>query len=233
MVADIDQSEGRSPDELTTAGDLVYFVIWDDANGQELWKSDGTEAGTVMVKDSAPGPASSFPTSIAALGRTVYFQAQDGELGAHGQELWMSNGTEAGTRMVKDIFPGPDSSQPHDFQAAGRFMFLVADDGVHGKELWQTDGTPGGTKMVRDIAPAAGSKPEGLADAGPRLFFSAFNAAIGREIWSTAGTRSVTRSIDLDPSGSSRPALYTRVGTTLYFSAYRPDVGRELWSLPL
>ncbi|MFP2913773.1 hypothetical protein ACLESD_54090, partial [Pyxidicoccus sp. 3LFB2] len=68
----------------------------------ELWKSDGTEAGTVRVKDIVPGPSSSSPQGLVVMNGALYFNAWDATTGS---ELWRSDGTEAGTVRVKDIYP--------------------------------------------------------------------------------------------------------------------------------
>ena len=72
----------------------------DGANGQELWKSDGTAGGTAMVKDIRPGSGSSSPQHLTEVGGVLYFVANDG---ANGYELWKSDGTAGGTAMVKNI----------------------------------------------------------------------------------------------------------------------------------
>src|SRR4051812_12887630 len=74
---------GPSPAALCTAGSTVFFVGNDPLHGQELWKSDGTPAGTAMVKDIAPGEGSSGITALTAVGDAVYFTANDG---VHGSE---------------------------------------------------------------------------------------------------------------------------------------------------
>lgn len=79
-------------------GNTLFFAANDATNGFELWKSDGTTAGTVMVKDINPGSADSlfhYSESIA-IGNTFYFQATD----AQSCELWKSDGTTAGTVIV-------------------------------------------------------------------------------------------------------------------------------------
>src|SRR5262249_60144077 len=84
-------------------GGTAVFRGGDGVTGRELWKSDGTAAGTVLVKDIRPGPDYGYPENLTGVGRTLFFTANDG---VNGQELWKSDGTEAGTVLVKDINPG-------------------------------------------------------------------------------------------------------------------------------
>ena len=93
---------------LTAVGNTLFFQAYDGVNGGELWKSDGTAAGTVLVKDIRPGLSTSYPGNLTAVGNTLFFTADDG---VNGTELWKSDGTTAGTVLVADIsfgdsFPG-------------------------------------------------------------------------------------------------------------------------------
>jgi ELWxxDGT repeat protein len=118
---------------LTPAASRLYFVMQDAGHGAELWSTDGTAAGTVLVKDINPGSTSSSPASLVAVGGRVFFSADDG---VHGFELWESDGTDAGTRMVQDIAPGVPSAQPQELTVAGGRLYFSADDGVRGREPW-------------------------------------------------------------------------------------------------
>lgn len=180
---------GSSPCSLTAFGRMLLFNANNDTYGRELWKSDGTASGTVLVKDINPGTHSSMPScgpSMTFFNSSVFFAADDG---VHGQELWRSNGTDAGTFMVKDINPGVNNSYPYYLTTLGSTLFFSAWDGVNGFELWKSDGTSAGTVMVKDICPGAcSSGPYGMTDVGSVLFFGASDGAQaagehGYELW--------------------------------------------------
>ena len=119
--------------DLPVINNEIYFYGYDPVNGNELWKSDGTEAGTLLVKDIFPGTDSSTPLWFTTDGKTLFFTANDG---VHGMELWQSDGTEAGTMMIKEIYPGNNSSGPSYLSVQGIGLFFNADDSINGQELW-------------------------------------------------------------------------------------------------
>ena len=152
---------GSAPALLVQIGATTFFAAWTPQTGYELWKSDGTEGGTVLVKDVQPGPGSSLPGFFADdallvdVNGTLYFAADDGVTGS---ELWRSDGTEAGTLRVKDVRPGADGSSPASLVDVSGTLYFAADDGVNGGELWKSDGTEAGTVRVKETssrAPAA------------------------------------------------------------------------------
>ncbi len=149
------------PADFAPLGGALLFAAADASHGTELWKTDGTAAGTVLVADIAPGTASSNPMSLAAAGGLVYFAANDL---VHGTELWQSDGTAAGTHLVQDIQPGPASSSPNALAVAGNQLYFGADDGLHGDELW-----------VYPFAAGAGCQPtaRALCLAGSRFSVTA------------------------------------------------------------
>ena len=90
----------------TAVGGKLFFTVNDGKHGTKVWKSDGTKAGTLMVKDINRATDDGYgPTYLTAVGGKPFFAVDDG---THGKELWKSNGTKAGTVMVKDIDPGTD-----------------------------------------------------------------------------------------------------------------------------
>lgn len=103
----------------------------------------------VLIKDINEGfSSSSYSRRSITSGNNAYFPADDGD---HGGELWISNGSNISTKMVKDINPGSADSDPKAFCFSGNNLFFIANDGVHGEELWKTDGTEAGTVLVKDI----------------------------------------------------------------------------------
>ena len=102
-LIDIASGAGASsPQNFTNVNNTVFFNATDPVNGVELWKSDGTAAGTALVKNINPAAGSSFPQLLTNVNGTLFFLATDG---TNGIELWKSDGSTAGTVLVKDINP--------------------------------------------------------------------------------------------------------------------------------
>ncbi|MGL4511848.1 MAG: ELWxxDGT repeat protein [Lacipirellulaceae bacterium] len=235
LVRDINTvTLSSSPTTAVQVGAIFYFMAFEPATGHELWKSDGTEAGTVLVKDINPGVASSIaPSSGSAsfvnVEGTLYFSANDG---VTGHELWKSDGTEPGTVRVSDINRSPLGTYPTALTHMAGVLYFIADGGQTGTELWKTDGTTSGTVLVKDIAAGFGSStPSVPTIIGGTLYFSANDGVSGRELWKSDGTEAGTvrvKDILTGPS-SSIPLGLTNLGGTLYFSANDGVIGFELW----
>ena len=137
---------------LTNVAGRLYFSTNDGTHGYELWRSDGTAAGTKLVKDINPGAGVRRPTGSRHVAGTLYFAANDG---THGYELWKSDGTAAGTTLVKDIDPGANSSSPvHLTEVAGTLFFTAGSPG-HGRELWTPTAPRRARRWSRTSSPAA------------------------------------------------------------------------------
>ncbi|MCW5211863.1 hypothetical protein VU04_03010 [Desulfobulbus sp. TB] len=167
---------------LTEANNLLYFNVDDGIHGEELWRSDGTEQGTFMVKDIHPGAGDSYPYGLTEMNGVLYFSAHDG---THSQELWRSDGTEQGTFMVKDI--STDGSFPSDLVEMNGLLYFIAGDSIQGWGLWRSDGTEQGTFMVNND-----SYPYGLTEMNGMLYFSANDGTHGKELWRSDGTKQGT-----------------------------------------
>ncbi|MCY1073217.1 ELWxxDGT repeat protein [Archangium lansingense] len=238
LVKDIIQAQGGGsmPRDFFLVGETLYFTAEDGVHGRELWKSDGTARGTRLVEDIRPGPVGSEPFGMVRVGeQSILFTADDG---SHGREPWRSDGTRRGTRLIEDIHPGPEGSEPSSLSVvAPHLVLFTADDGEHGRELWKSDGTPGGTRLVEDIRPG----PEGsnrleyfstrFTVVGPRLYFSADDGEHGQELWKSDGTPGGTRLVeDIRPGPEgSVPAGLKPLGGQLFFSADDGTHGREPW----
>jgi ELWxxDGT repeat protein len=239
LVKDIapQQSSPRSfgPREFAVVGGTLYFSGEDPANGRELWRSDGTPAGTHIVRDIFPGRGSSGPTWLTNVNGTLFFVAFDGE---HGVGLWKSDGTAAGTVLVRGsglYYDNPYDqalfSVPEQLTAVGTRLFLVAGPGFpFGPEvsrLWVSDGTETGTVPVQAngsppylphySSPMLGNEPlfggPYLADLGGTLIFLAVTGSFGEtlhdtELWRSDGTNAGTAVVkDIQPgSVGPRPA---------------------------
>jgi len=176
--------------EIRAVGSTVFFNILGE--GDELWASDGTVAGTRLVRAILPDePGGSEPESLTAFQGRLWFSARGP---GTGRELWTSDGTEAGTVLAADINPGGDFdwSSPELLTVhAGRLWFF-ADDGEHGRELWSSDGTAAGTRLEVDLVPGPGSfLATFLVPLGDRLVVSGWDQGL----WVSDGTPAGTRKI--------------------------------------
>lgn len=235
MVKDIYSSGDSNPDFLTNVNGVLYFVAYDAAHGRELWKSDGTAAGTVMVKDINPGSGNGITTSsgvyyyFANVNGVLYFTATDG---TNGRELWKSDGTEAGTVMVSNIYPGSGSSDPYLLTNVNGVLYFVANNGTNGDELWKSDGTEAGTVMVKDIRNGSNpSTPRFLTNVNGVLYFVAYTAGpFDAELWKSDGTDAGTVLVKDIVSGNtgSNPESLININGVLYFCA-DDGSGKSLW----
>ncbi|HZH15843.1 MAG TPA: hypothetical protein VE057_15930, partial [Archangium sp.] len=128
----------RGITELVDVGGTLFFGVNPEAGGPSLWRSDGTVAGTVRIRQF-PAVAGATVRGLTVLGDRLFFVADDGE---HGAEPWISDGTVAGTRLIADVSPGPDSSLVGESAAVGETVFFLRrlpGTVVH-EELWKSDG---------------------------------------------------------------------------------------------
>lgn len=222
-----------SPAVSAVINGKLLFAGSDVTNGKELWSTDGTDAGTSLVKDINPGATASAPGDrFIVMNNEVYFSAATA---AAGRELWKSNGTTSGTVMVKDIVPGAaGSNQPelYKMSPAGNVVYFICNTPAAGEELWRTDGTTVGTFLLKDIKTGIpSSTPIILGEYNNKIIFSADDVLHGREPWISDGTEagtSLIKDIATGPLSSSADNFFAFNGKML-FAAFDLTSGQELW----
>lgn len=225
----------RSFDQLiANVGQRAAFVADDGVHGFEPWSTDGTVAGTRLIKDVCPGPCSGAGGgAFVGQGTRLYFA---GTSDASGQDLepWISNLNPAGTRRLSDLCDGTCSSNPRGFVAAGRWVYLGARDAAGVQQLWRTNGRTTGTVRLTEAGERSSVFENfDAAAVGNTLVFSGFDPAYGTELWRTDGSRAGTRLLlDLPDAdlGGSRPQGFMKVGAKSYFFANDGTHGSELWT---
>jgi ELWxxDGT repeat protein len=255
--------DGKYAYDMVAVNDRLFFTANDGTHGTELWTLDLLD-NPVMLADINPGNGSSiwFPalddwhSNLVPVNSTetkLFFDADDGT----GRELWCTDGTPQGTRMVKKI----NKQRKFSYGAAPEFLTAVNDkvyfsatDETRGRELWVSDGTEQGTKMVKNINPyverygsriedtleGAGSDPEFLTNINGILYFSAYAGTTysgdtpigkGTELFTYSPISNVVNTIDLNPGlKSSNPKDFFYYNFQVYFSAEGVEGNRELYS---
>ncbi len=191
---------GSNPSKPVIAGHRLVFAAQTPEEGFELWSSDGTPDGTALLKSLRPGPDSGlmgFSDPLQPFGDQALFAAF-GEGQGQPNQLWITDGTPDGTRLVFD--PGPSITRVIPGTLAGRAVFLVAAPGVE-PALWATDGTAPGTHFLRTLAPSTGEADLAPLTTEDLVFeFPRFDVETNRhwpELWRTDGTTEGTAPIAL------------------------------------
>lgn len=172
-----DQSFNNNYPPFAAIGPTLYFMGLDAEHGKELWKTDGTPEGTMLVADINPGVNGSNPNNLILFNNMLYFSAASA---AEGAELWKYDGSAVS--LVKDINLGIAGSNPAFLVLVNDKLVFRADNGSDGMELWTSDGTAANTVEVANIHPAGSSIPSLLTPGNP-VYFSADNGTNGREIY--------------------------------------------------
>jgi ELWxxDGT repeat protein len=248
MVKDITVGTGSSNNsafyKLTHTSNYTYFITNSAGTAGQFWRTDGTNAGTIMLSDFTPNGNFAVPIIIGTMNNKIFFSTVTA---ATGRELWVSDGTVAGTTLVQDINFGLNGSFPDNaFEFNGK-LYFSAESATEGKELWVTDGTTAGTKLVKDIEPGDGWSDPILFNAiktNNKFYFTTFTTANGYEIWESDGTANGTKLfVDIEPgAGDAFPFLLSPFingngglggplfqGNKFFFTAFTVTTGLELY----
>ena len=242
-------SSWNGPKDLINVSGTLYFSADETGTGRELWKSDGTPGGTVLVKDIYPGAAGSEASGLANMNGVVYFAANDN---VHGPELWKSDGTSAGTTLVADINVGVVGSSPAYFTNVNGTLFFAASQPGIGCELYKSDGTSAGTVLAADINQSVvpmfdenpSSAPTQLVAVGDDLYFRAdprFGAWSyvpgyhgAAQLYHINGDGTGLEVVQVTSTGAAPdPFNMIPAGNKLYLTGYDPNVAQALFALPL
>lgn len=249
IVADLVLGMGDSnPQSLVVMNDSLYFTAsysyldpMAPPGGPPdirfgIWKSDGTNAGTVLMKViQTPSILSSNPRpGFVVNGKALLFIGSEGD----GEQLWSTTGTSSETTLLKSFNPSSGMTQSMPSVTAGGLLYFnrEVDTNQGSHSLWRTDGTVAGTIELRRQANVAFSDPMNpfdprLAAVGSTVYFSSFDMTAGFELWKTDGTVGSTQrvsDINAGPNNAS-PNGMTVFNNAVYYSADDGIHGRELW----
>jgi ELWxxDGT repeat protein len=222
LVDDINPGAGSSNPSVPTAiGSLLYFTAENEPGNREPWVSDGTAAGTHMIKDIAPGssdPTGGFGPRFVEAGGMVYFIAQD----ASSVGLWRTDGTAANTVRVGAVELDAFNAQ---LTAAGNLVFFRAFDAAAGHfALWRSDGTEAGTFQVTNAAVPTLASLVSFSD--NVLFFVGSDLSLERQLWISDGTAAGTRQLTDLISFATSPTVF---GNQEFFGASLGGMPEQLW----
>ncbi len=219
---------GCGPEHIVM-NNILYFRASDNVYGAEIWRSDGTEAGTYMVKDINPGLGdcsnSIFMSAqyFTEMNDILYFAA-DG--GGNNIELWRSDGTEAGTYLVKDLAIG-SSSVPEFITAIDNAIYFRCKNADGLSELWKSDGTEAGTVLLKQMWVIAKEYKNMFIQFEDHIYFAGGDGdPYDQELWRTDGTPGGTElfmNVNEDEGDGSEPHQFFILNDQLFFMADNGD----------
>lgn len=219
----------EAPESLVEFRGQLFFAVNYEDSRTSLWRSDGTEAGTVAVREFPPMPNFPRVTALTSAQDRLFFLATEA---ATGQELWVSDGTTGGTHLVKDIAPGAMGSALSNLAGLGHTLVFFREPFAgqtppENIELWHSDGTAAGTARIRDLG-ADTSVSFNTFKLGERLVYFTFGAG-GVELWRTDGTSAGTVRVRRLDAGEAFIFDARTSGGTAYFTLIDEDNSTEVW----
>lgn len=231
LLKNINPNGSSNPRNFSTLGNKTIFVA-NDGLHQGLWITDGTEAGTELLKsiDDAGNPCNFHLENAAELNGKLYFQAEFIADNV-GLELYVTDGTPAGTMLFMDINPGADGSQPSGLRKVNNLLVFFTNPSVPSTQsLWVTDGTIAGTNFIQ-----TGSDwvIDCVGELSGYLYLRGSDVATGQQhsVWKTNGTAAGTQLL----TTAFQSMFYggTVLNNELYLTGANPlyGIGNELWKI--
>ena len=195
----------------------------------ELWKSDGTSEGTMLVKEFTGYYES--PSCLTNLNGVLLFTLDR-------NTLWKSDGTEPGTVLIKDFSDSSltcrssSGSSPLKLKTATELIFFITAGYMQSDKLWRSDGTSSGTFPVKDLYTAPNPLARALSDNfGGFIYFNDYDGVHGNELWKSDGTAAGTTLIDICPGARGSGAHdFVVFNAALYFLGGDCVAGNGLWT---
>ena len=229
MIKDIDPVGGSEPHDFVKLGNDIFFLAKNNNyTEQQLWKTDGTAAGTVLVKGNFTGWGDIYGTLSSAITATnfaiyhneLYFAAKYFDTTTH-SGIWKTDGTTAGTTLVKNIYSGNGNfPAPLQLTVENNKLFFIANDSVHGEEIWVSNGTTSGTHIAKDINPGTASFFDAthaeLIGAKGKLYATGVDGT-GRYLFSIDASSYDTIQVQLLSVFSVQAMSFYKADSSLYF----------------
>jgi ELWxxDGT repeat protein len=212
--------QSSNPQQFVTVGSQVFFTAGDGTHGSELWRTDGTAAGTRLVKDVNPGTEGSEATLAGAMGNVLVFTATTGTT----RQLWRSDGTAAGTFVLGTVPPSANLGGYYVMTIpAGTRVFLMVRQ--HYSEPWDLFVSSGVAGDLRKVGTyAIGFEPIPYGKDG-KLYFVVEDPVVQSQFFvsdgTAAGTGMIQRGLECVNgycAGVLFPRTIFQIGSKLLFT---------------
>lgn len=209
---------GLNPSNITVFNNKLYFLGTDDLHYvDKLMFTDGSEAGVTVVKQI--DTIKQYPTlrHLTATSNLLLFDNY--------HQLWVSDGSTAGTSKLKNI-----EVSPANYAVLNNKVYFAGDSSLYNDQLWQTDGTPGGTTLVKTINPSGAADINAMFSYGGNIYFRANDGTHQGQLWISDGTPGGTNMLKLiNATGNAYVHNFAAYNGKVYFSADDGVSGYQLW----